>query len=151
DAPVPADQLALHRAQANVYGWLLCSSRGLSELEVALVYFDLGSQRETVLPERHSAGAPKAGFGELRPRFLDWAREPIRHRADRDAALSALGFPHAEFRDGQRRLAESVYRATVSRRCLLVQAPTGIGKTIGTLFAALKAAPGQQVDKLFYL
>ncbi|MCD6679863.1 MAG: ATP-dependent DNA helicase [Burkholderiaceae bacterium] len=151
DAPVPGDQLALHRAQANVYGWLLCSSRGLSELEVALVYFDIGSQRETVLSERHSAEALKAVFEKLCRRFLDWAREQVRHRADRDAALSALGFPHAGFRDGQRRLAESVYRATVSRRCLLAQAPTGIGKTIGTLFAALKAAPGQQLDKVFYL
>src|SRR5690606_2628092 len=109
------------------------------------------SQRETVLTERHSAEALKAVFEALCQRFLDWAREQIRHRADRDAALSALGFPHAEFRGGQRRLAESVYRATVSRRCLLMQAPTGIGKTIGTLFAALKAAPGQQLDKLFYL
>ncbi len=151
DAPVPADQLALHRAQANVYGWLLCSSRGLSELDVALVYFDIGSQRETVLAERHSAEALKAVFEELCQRFLYWARDQVRHRAERDAALRALGFPHTEFRDGQRLLAESVYRATVSRRCLLVQAPTGIGKTIGTLFAALKATPGQQVDKLFYL
>ena len=73
------------------------------------------------------------------------------HRAARDAALAALGFAHEGFRPGQRQLAAAVYNAARSGRCLLAQAPTGIGKTIGTIFPALKACPGQSIDKLFFL
>ncbi|MDB5950557.1 MAG: ATP-dependent helicase, partial [Massilia sp.] len=56
-----------------------------------------------------------------------------------------------QFRPGQRHLAETIFRANASRRCVLAQAPTGIGKTVGSLFPVLKAAPGQQLDKVFYL
>ncbi|MEN3367419.1 MAG: excision repair protein, partial [Burkholderiales bacterium] len=48
-------------------------------------------------------------------------------------------------------LAETVYKAASSGRCVLAQAPTGIGKTIGTLFPLLKASPSQELDKVFYL
>ncbi|PGP54123.1 ATP-dependent DNA helicase, partial [Bacillus cereus] len=51
----------------------------------------------------------------------------------------------------QRRLAESVYKAVSTGRCLMAQAPTGIGKTLGTVFPMLKAMPAQQLDKLFFL
>ncbi len=151
DAAVPANQLAVHWAQVKIYGWLLCEARGLAELEVALVYYDLGSQCETALPEQHSAEALRSFFEKLCQRFLDWAMQQITHRRHRDQCLRDLRFPHAEFRHGQRELAEAVYKANVSKRCLLAQAPTGIGKTIGTLFPALKAMPGQRIAKLFYL
>ena len=71
-------------------------------------------------------------------------------RRARDA-LTALAFPHPAFRAGQRELSEGVYRAVVAGRCLVVQAPTGIGKTIATLFPALKAWPGASLDKIFFL
>ena len=72
------------------------------------------------------------------------------HRAARDRALSALRFPHDDFRTGQRQLAEAVYKAACTGTTL-AQAPTGIGKTLGTLFPQLKAFPGQRLDKLFFL
>ncbi|HEX3141408.1 MAG TPA: ATP-dependent DNA helicase, partial [Rhizobacter sp.] len=65
--------------------------------------------------------------------------------------LAALPFPYASFRSGQRALAEGVYKAAVAGRTLLAQAPTGIGKTVGTLFPLLKAMPGQSLDKIFFL
>src|SRR5690606_32804645 len=52
---------------------------------------------------------------------------------------------------GQRELAESVYQSACTGRPLLAQAPTGIGKTLGTLFPLLKAAPGRALDKVFFL
>ncbi len=60
-------------------------------------------------------------------------------------------FPTPEFRHGQRQLAEAVYKAASAGCCLMAQAPTGIGKTIGTLFPQLKAMPGQRLDRLFFL
>lgn len=148
---LPDNHRALHWAQAKVYGWLLCGKLGLSEMQVALVYFDIATQQETVLCETHSAQALQQHFEVQCERFVQWAALELAHRAQRDAALSVLRFPHDAFRTGQRELAEAVYKATSHGRCLMAQAPTGIGKTVGTLFPLLKAAPGQALDKIFFL
>jgi DNA excision repair protein ERCC-2 len=148
---VPDNHRQLHWAQAKVYGWLLCAELGLPEITVSLVYFDVSRQQETRRDERCSAGALKAFFEDLCERFIAWAQQEQAHRAQRDEALAALGFPHAQFREGQRTLAENVFRAARSGRCLMAQAPTGIGKTLGTLFPLLKACPSQGLDKLFFL
>lgn len=148
---LPANHRALHWAQAKVYGWLLCQQFGLSALTVALVYFEIGSQRETPLQQHCSADELRQVFETLCARFLVWSRRQAAHRAARDASLLSLQFPHASFRAGQRSLAENTFRAARLGRCLMAQAPTGIGKTVGTLFPLLKAAPSQKLDKVFFL
>ena len=148
---MPLNRRSLHWAQAKCYGALLCAERGLAQLKVALVYFDVASQDETMLVESFSADDLRA-FLELQcDRFLAWAAQETAHRGARDAALAGLPFPYASFRTGQRQLAESVYKAAISGRTLLAQAPTGIGKTVGTLYPQLKAMPGQKLDKLYFL
>ena len=148
---MPNNHQALHWAQVKVYGALLCAAENLADIELALVYFDIGSQQETVLCERHDARSLRTFFELQCERFLAWAEQEVAHRATRDAALLELAFVHAEFRAGQRPLAQAAYNAARSGRCLLAQAPTGIGKTVGTLFPLLKACPGQRIDKIFYL
>lgn len=147
----PANHRLLHWAQAKAYGWLLCQTRGLTEIELALVYFDVLSQNETLLLERHSADELRQFFEAQCTRFLAWAEQELAHRVQRDLALHALKFPYGEFRHGQRQLAEATYKAACTGTVLMAQAPTGIGKTLGTLFPLLKAMPGQQLDKLFFL
>ncbi len=156
-ASMPANQRHLHWAQAKVYAALLCRQSDLPGLTVALVYFDVGRQQEaTALQEQCSAAELQAFFETLCERFLVWAERETEHRAARDEALRGLVFPHAAFRAGQRELAKAVFNAARHRRCLLAQAPTGIGKTVATLFAMLKAGPGQAqaqtgLDKIFFL
>lgn len=141
----------LHWAQVQTYGALLCRARGLAEVHLALVYVDAATQSETVLRELASAVELQATFEDRCRQFLAWAQQEAAHRARRDEALAALPFPPGAFRPGQRALAEAVYRAAVQGRCLLAQAPTGIGKTIGVLYPLLRAMPGQRLDKLAYL
>jgi len=150
-AALPDNHRQLHWAQVKIYGWLLCQQRDLADVRLALVYFDIGSQQETLLSERFTAEALQQYFEAQCEKFLGWARQELAHRAARDAALGDLPFPHAAFRPGQRELAEAVYNSGRSGRCLMAQAPTGIGKTMGTVFPLLKAAPGQELDKVFFL
>ncbi|HEY0843826.1 MAG TPA: ATP-dependent DNA helicase [Noviherbaspirillum sp.] len=148
---MPDNHRHLHWAQAKMYGWLMCEKLSLADIQLALVYFDIGSQKETVLCETWTAEALRRFFEEQCERFLAWADQELAHRAARDTSLASLPFPHAAFRPGQRQLAESVYRAASTGCCLMAEAPTGIGKTVGTLFPLLKAAPGQALDKVFTL
>ena len=141
----------LHWAQVKIYGWLLCKQKGLQEINLTLVYFDIASLQETLLTERFTAPILKEYFEAQCERFLAWAERELAHRQARDAALNALVFTHPTFRPGQRELAEAVYKTSTAGQCLMAQATTGIGKTIGTVFPLLKATPKQRLDKLFFL
>ena len=150
-ANLPDNHRRLHWAQVKIYGWLLCLKLDLAAIRLALVYFDIVSKKEILLSETHDAISLKQYFEERCEHFLDWAVQELAHRARRDETLNELRFPHSSFRQGQRQLATAAYKATVTDRCLVAQAPTGTGKTIGTLFPLLKACSDQKLDKIFFL
>lgn len=148
---MPDNHRALHWAQAKVYAHLLCVQRALPEIHVALVYYDIIERKETVLTETCGADALAQHFQLQCDRYAEWADSELRHRAGRERFLEALRFPHGAFRPGQRQLAETVYKAARQGRCVLAQAPTGIGKTAATLFPMLKACLKDNLDKVFFL
>ncbi len=148
---VADNQRALHWAQAMVYGWLLCEAESLDTIEVALVYFDVDSARETMLTQHCTREALAAHTQALCERYAQWAHQEQQHRRARDAALARLPFPFDGYRAGQRELTEAVFRAQRAGRHLLAQAPTGIGKTAATLFGALRAMPLNASDQLLVL
>jgi len=150
-ASQPDNHRQLHWAQARVYGWLLCQQRGLAEINLALVYLDVDSEEETRFECTASAAELEAFFVEQCQCFMQWAEAQAHRLAQRDAGLADLGFPWPSFRKGQRELAETVYKAVSTGRCLMAQATTGIGKTLGTLFPLLKAMARQPLDKILFL
>jgi Rad3-related DNA helicase len=148
---IPDNHRVLHWAQVKVYGWLLCDALELPRIDLAVVYFNVLSQKETVFRERFDAAELKTFFELQCARFVAWAEQETAHREARNASLETLRFPYPSFRRGQRQLAESVYRAARDGDFLLAQATTGIGKTLATLFPQLKAFPSQELDRLFFL
>ncbi|AVI61657.1 ATP-dependent DNA helicase [Halomonas sp. GFAJ-1] len=146
-----ANQRALHWAQVKIYGALLCAERRLERVTLVLVYLEITSGQETLLTHEASATELQVFFTDQCQRFLAWAEQESAHRQERDAWLARLTFPYPDFRAGQRALAEDVYKAASTGRCLLAQAPTGIGKTLGTLFPMLSAMPRQQLDRVAFL
>ncbi len=150
-ARMKGNHRALHWAQLKTYGALLCRRDALSYVDLALVYFDIDSQEETVLKERVAAEVLDRHLLEACTQFSDWADHETAHQFARNVALLDLQFPHADFHAGQRLLAEAVYKSVLRRQCVLAQAPTGIGKTVGTLFPMLKAMAQGKLDKIFYL
>ncbi|MCU0122840.1 ATP-dependent DNA helicase [Pseudomonas vlassakiae] len=147
----PANHRQLHWAQAKVYAWLLCQARQLPAIEVALVYLDVDNDSQTLISESCRADELQGFFDTQCQRFLGWAQAQQQRLAERDQGLLGLGFPYPQFRQGQRQLAETVYKAVSTGRCLLAQASTGIGKTLGTVFPLLKAMVPQKLDKVFFL
>jgi DNA excision repair protein ERCC-2 len=140
-----------HRAQLHTYGAMLCASRGLARVRLTLVHFDLLS--ETEYRESEDCEAEPL-IEELEARCLtlaQWARQEMLHRSERDRYLSGLKWPLGAFRTGQRQLAASVYRSAMEGAMLRIQAPTGIGKTMGAIYPALRAAAAAKIDRVFYL
>lgn len=147
---MPDNQRALHWAQVKMYGAMLCRKQRLPQIRLTLVYFDIDTEHETVLAQDFRADELQTFFEEQCSRYAIWGRSELAHRQARDRALQALSFPF-DFYPAQRRLAEAVYRAAALSEHLLAQAPTGVGKTLGTLFPMLKAMGAQKIDRIFYL
>lgn len=148
---IPENRRALHLAQAKIYAALLCQQMALPSLRVAVVYYEISPQEETPFFEECSAGDLRAFYEGLCEKFFVWAIRELEHRRRRDDALAELHFVHLAIRGGQRELAANVYHAVKVGRHLMAQAPTGIGKTIGTIYPALKACTAGSLDKVFFL
>jgi len=144
-------QRNLHRAQLRAYGALLCRQEKLSQIDLALIYYDVGKDKETPITETALAEELWQELEHLCEHYSDWAQQEADHRHERDLALKNLTFPFPDFRPQQRALAETVYKNCVRQQTLLMEAPTGLGKTLGTLFPALMAMPTARQDRLFYL
>lgn len=144
-------QRALHRAQLRAYGALLCKQENRKNLKLSLVYFNIGNNRETPVTETATAKELWQELEILCGRYRLWAEQETHHREQRDSRLAGLRFPFEQFRPRQRQLAETVYKNTVKGETLLLEAPTGLGKTLGTLFPALMAMPAAKHDRLAYL
>ena len=148
---MPDNHRQLHWAQAKIYGYLMCEERELKNINVALVYYNVTTKDETLIIEEFSFKVLQDFFEAHCNKLQAWAELELAHRAARNSQLTDLSFPHADFRKGQRALAEHVYKTVNLKRALMVQATTGIGKTLGTIFPVLKAMPITKLDKIFFL
>jgi DNA excision repair protein ERCC-2 len=153
--PIAVEQTTLHWAQAKVYAAMVALHRDLPSLEVALVYVDLVQFEERLVIEQWQREDLLLFANELAAFYQQWHGLQKAHRLSRDSLLNHLPFAFAQFRSGQRELAQAVYRNALGRlgpaNQLLAQAPTGIGKTIATLYGQLRAMPQTKTDKIFYL
>ena len=129
----------------------MCRQENRKTLELALIYYDTGRDKETPVVETASADELWQELEALCRQYKAWAEQEEHHREQRNVLLAGLRFPFPAFRPRQRQLAETVYKNSVKSGTLLLEAPTGLGKTLGTLFPALMAMPSAGKDRLFYL
>lgn len=141
----------LHLAQLKIYAAILAGQRNWAEVELHLTYLNLETDGETVLPFRLTRAELEEFFESTLGAWFDWLELEARWISLRNTSLERLEFPFEGFRGGQRELARRVYRAIRDRRNLFAEAPTGLGKTIATLFPAVKALPLLGDGKVFFL
>ena len=141
----------LHWAQAQCYAYMYAQKQGLSEVSIHLTYFHLDSRKEKTFERHFTLAELEAFFCDLITPYLDWFRKIHALRARRDQSIQELDFPYVDYRPGQRDMAVAVYKAIRAKDRLYVQSPTGVGKTIATLFPAVKALGLGLAAKIFYL
>jgi DNA excision repair protein ERCC-2 len=140
-----------HWGQAKVYAYILAVQNDLQAVDVQLTYLQLDSHQTSEDKRRFSLEELSDFFTTLVESYLHWARIHHEWTLVRDRSIKEAAFPFATYRQGQRHLAAGTYRAIVGRYKLYTQAPTGIGKTISTLFPAIKAMGEGHAEKIFYL
>lgn len=145
----------LHWAQAKCYAYFYAVQNGQEAMSVQLTYVHVGEEEASGEIKRFerlfTRDELRAAFVDLMARYKRWADFTCEWAAARTASIRALPFPFEKYRPGQRSLAVTAYRTIVEEGIAFCQAPTGIGKTISTLFPAVKAMGEGYLERIFYL
>jgi Rad3-related DNA helicase len=145
------DDHPLHWAQAQCYAYMFCVKEQLSDVQVRLIYCEVESGEIRQFTRMYTLDGLKLFFDGLIEKYEPWAKFSYEWSIKRDESLRNLKFPFGAYRPGQRELAAAAYRSIKNKNNLFAKAPTGIGKTVSTLFPALKAMGEGLTSKIFYL
>ncbi len=148
---IDVDRFPLHWAQAKCYAHLLALQEELETVVVRLSYIHTETEQVKYLFQTYSAEELQEFWQDLIDRYSRWVLWKDEWDGIRSESLQSLQFPFDEYRPGQRTMAAYIYKAIKDEEKIFMQAPTGIGKTISSLFPALKAMGQEQVEKIFYL
>ncbi len=141
----------VHWGQAQTYAYIYGHQNGLEDIAVQLTYYQIDSGNYREIKRTFSISELEIFFNDLVSRYLEWAATLVDWCDRRDASIQDLEFAFDSYRPGQRRMAVEAYRTIRNRGQLLVQAATGIGKTIAVLYPAVKSLPESHNQKIFYL
>lgn len=140
----------VHLAQAKCYAYIVALQQGLVEISVQMTYCNLDTEEIKRFQEHYTFEEISEWFLAVVSAYDKWAEFQYRARQERNLSIEKLEFPFP-YRQGQKELAAGVYRTISRGKNLFIQAPTGTGKTITTVFPAVKAVGQGLADKIFYL
>nr|WP_309867888.1 ATP-dependent DNA helicase [Bacillus sp. SLBN-46] len=141
----------VHWAQAKMYAYMYMLDHELQEITVQLTYVHVDTLEKKQLKTICHFSELEAFVFHVIEKYAPYARLMHVHRLKRNASIKDLPFPFETYRAGQRKLAGAVYKSILDEKNLFVKAPTGIGKTISTLFPAVKAIGEGHLTRIFYL
>ena len=148
---ISRDPDPVHLGQAHCYAYMYAVEKNLASVAIHLTYYQVESGRTASWVQTYPVSELARCFNTIVDRYLAQIELYLDWQVCRNASINALEFPFDGYRDGQRDMAVDVYRAIRDRRQLLVQAATGIGKTVAALFPAIKAIDGLENPVILYL
>ena len=140
-----------HWAQAKCYAACYALQSDDDQLGVSLNYVNLFNHQEHRQEQIFQRDELQAFLLAVLKQYIAWHKLiDSQHRVTL-ASARQLDFPHVDYRKQQRAFAAHIYRTIQQQKQLLVEAPTGSGKTISTLFPAVKAIGEELIDQIVYL
>ena len=140
----------LHTAQADCYAYMYAVQKELNQIRVRITYIQLETEEIKTFEFVRECDELRQWFGNLVRQYAKWARWQIKWQELRDESIGRTSFPYA-YRISQKRMMNGVYRSIEEQKNIFIQAPTGTGKTLGTLFPSIKAMGVGKCGRIFYL
>lgn len=141
----------LHFAQAKCYAYIYAKENSIDNIKVQLTYCQVDTGMIKYILKEYSLSELEDFFYSLIEKYFIWADYTRKWIEKRDISIKNLCFPFENYRPGQRELAVGVYRTISQSKNIFLQAPTGIGKTISTIFPGVKSMGERLISKIFYL
>lgn len=142
--------LDVHKAQAMCYAYMVVEEKEPEEVDVQVTYCHLETEQIVRFTETYTRREITEWFQDLMKKYEKWAVYEYDWKKKRNASIRQISFPFP-YRSGQKELAAMTYRTIEDKKKLFIEAPTGVGKTITTVFPAVKAMGEGLSDRIFYL
>ncbi len=142
--------VGVHLAQAKCYAYIYAKQQELEKISVQMTYCQMETEVIKRFQETYEFRELEKWFMDLVKQYEKWARFQIEWKKKRNTSIKEVEFPY-EYREGQKELVTSVYKTILRKKKLFIQAPTGVGKTMATVFPAVKAVGEELGNKIFYL
>lgn len=141
----------MHWAQAKLYGYFYMEENKTKAIDVQLTYINIDEDYVKRHKITFSYEELKDFYLKILHKYLDFSKRIVKWREIRDESLKEVPFPHKEYRKGQRKMSVGIYQAILEKKNLFIDAPTGIGKTMSSLYPSVKAIGEKLGEKVFYL
>lgn len=140
----------VHQAQAMCYAYIYALENKLEKIGVQMTYCNLDTEEIRQFQEVFLFGNLEEWFLHLVSEYRKWASWQMAWKKKLKASIKGLEFPFP-YRKGQKKLVADVYRSIQRQKILFLEAPTGVGKTVSTIFPAVKAVGEGIAERIFYL
>lgn len=144
------EPVGVHLSQAKCYAFIYASQNNLEKIKVRMTYCQMDTEEIRYFEEEYTFSYLKEWFMEVLLLYKKWADFQSEWRELRQTSIKNTEFPFI-YREGQKDLVTYVYRTIYHKKKLFIEAPTGVGKTISTIFPSVKAVGEGMGDKIFYL
>ena len=144
------EPVGVHRAQAMCYAYIYAEKYQHESIGIRLTYCNLETEQLKYFEETFSITDLNSWFNDLKNEYAKWAVWQMKWNIQRDERIKGLDFPFP-YREGQKELVIGVYKSILRKKKLFIEAPTGVGKTISTVFPSVMAMGMGICTKIFYL
>lgn len=147
------EPVGVHLAQAKCYAYMYAQQESFApdvKMGVQMTYCNLDTEEIRRFVEQYTVRELENWFLGIVAEYEKWADFQYQWRCKRQASIQKLEFPF-DYREGQKELAADVYRTIYRRKNLFIQAPTGTGKTMSTIYPSVRAVGEGLAEKIFYL
>ncbi|MBQ7840910.1 MAG: ATP-dependent DNA helicase [Lachnospiraceae bacterium] len=140
----------VHLSQAKCYAWIYAHDYGCTEMKVRMTYCNLDTEEIRYFESQYTMAELTDWFMNVLRQYKKWSDQEIAWKEKRQTSIRNTSFPFS-YREGQKELITHVYHTIFHKKKLFMEAPTGVGKTISTVFPAVKAIGEGKADRIFYL
>lgn len=144
------EPIEVHKAQAMCYAYIYAKQEGLEEIGTRITYCNLETEAIKYFDDVHKFEELESWFCDLINEYAKWASWQLQWNIKRNKSIKEVAFPF-DYRPGQKKLIRDVYLSIIRDKRLFIEAPTGVGKTISTVFPTVKAMGEEKTRKIFYL
>ena len=139
-----------HLAQAEFYAYIYAKTNNLNKINVSLMYFSQNKKDRLKKIYNYDFDILEQKIYCYLNDYLSYQKTFLIKERIRDESLKNLSFPFPFIRNGQNELIESTIECVLNHTSNFVEASTGIGKTISTLYGSLCLMKDKRIDKIFY-
>lgn len=148
---ITEEMIKIPLSELKLYSYLYMNYSKLDNINILLIFEDIELRKRVEREFSFTYKEIEDFFSETMDNYFKWIELTTKWNKERNESIKPLKFPFKQYRTGQEKLAKGTYVTIAQNKKMFAQAPTGVGKTISTIFPSIKAVGEEKINKIFYL